>query len=70
MVNTEQKNVESEFLSTDELSKYLNVSIKTIRKYIETRQLPGMVKIGRLYRFRKSDVEKRLLSGNFLLERK
>lgn len=64
------KQIEPEFLSTDELAKLLNISIKTVRKYIETRQLPGMVKIGRLYRFRKYDVEKRLLSGSFLLERK
>jgi hypothetical protein len=32
--------------------------------------LPGMVKIGRIYRFRKSEVEKRLLSGQLLTDSK
>ena len=61
---------ETEFFTVQELANYLNCSEKFIRKYIESRRLPGMVKIGRVYRFRKSDVEKKLLSGQLLLEKR
>lgn len=61
---------ETEFFSVQELAAYLNCSEKFIRKHIESRRLPGMVRVGRLYRFRKSDVEKRLLSGQLLLDSK
>lgn len=62
--------MEQEFLTVKELAAYLNCSEKFIRKHIESRRLPGMVKIGRIYRFRKSDVQKRLLSGQLLLDSK
>lgn len=62
--------MEQEFLSVKQLANYLNCSEKFIRKHIESRRLPGMVKIGRVYRFRKSDVEKKLLSGQLLLEKR
>lgn len=61
---------ETEFLSVKQLAEYLNCSEKFIRKHIESRRLPGMVKIGRTYRFRKSEVEKRLLTGQLLLDSK
>ena len=61
---------ETEFLTVKELANYLNCSEKFIRKHIESRRLPGMVKIGRIYRFRKSEVEKRLLSGRLLTDSK
>lgn len=62
--------MEQEFLTVKELAAYLNCSEKFIRRHIESRRLPGMVKIGRVYRFRKSDVEKKLLSGQLLLEKR
>jgi len=62
--------MEQEFLTVKELANYLNCSEKFIRKHLEGRRLPGMVKIGRVYRFRKSDVEKKLLSGQLLLEKR
>jgi excisionase family DNA binding protein len=62
--------MEQEFLSVKQLADYLNCSEKFIRKYVESRRLPGMVKIGRVYRFRKSEVEKKLLSGQLLLEKR
>jgi excisionase family DNA binding protein len=61
---------ETEFLSVKQLANYLNCSEKFIRKYVGSRRLPGMVKIGRVYRFRKSEVEKRLLSGQLLTDSK
>lgn len=60
----------SDYITAQQLADYVNCSIKFIRKHIESKRLPGMVKIGRVYRFRKSDVEKRLLSGQLLLDSK
>jgi excisionase family DNA binding protein len=67
---TEVCKMEQEFLSVKQLANYLNCSEKFIRKHVASRRLPGMVKIGRVYRFRKSDVEKKLLSGQLLLEKR
>jgi excisionase family DNA binding protein len=54
-------------MTPDELSERLNVSKKFIEKYMALRRLPGMVKIGGIYRFRRADIEKRLTGGEFLL---
>lgn len=58
---------ESEFFNTLELAKYLNVSRKSIEKWRYQNRIPGQVKCGYSWRYRKSEVEKRLLSGQLLL---
>ena len=60
--------MEKEFLDTDELAAYLNVSRKFVIKHRETGRIPGAVRIGRIWRFRRTEVEKRLLSGSLLLD--
>jgi excisionase family DNA binding protein len=59
---------ESEYFTPDELATYLKMSKKFIEKHIGTHRLPGAIKIGRSWRFRRADVEKRLTGGSFLLE--
>ena len=59
-----------EFFNTEELAAYLNVSKKFIIKHRDLGRIPGAVRIGRVWRFRRSDVEKRLLSGELLLSKK
>ena len=59
--------VESEYLNTEELSIMLNVSKKSIEKWRSQNRLPGQLKCGRVFRFRRLEVEKRLLSGQLLL---
>ena len=59
----------TEYFTPDELAAYLNVSRKFIEKHIATRRIPGAVKIGRVWRFRRSDLEKRLLSGSLLIDK-
>ena len=46
-----------EFLTTDELSEYLNLKRSTVYSMAESGELPHY-KIGRLIRFRKSDVDR------------
>lgn len=60
----------SEFFNTKELADYIGSSMGFVRKHITSGRLPGMIRAGRFIKFRKSDVEKRLLSGQLLLDRK
>ena len=56
------------YFTAQELADHINVSRKFIEKHVSTHRIPGAVKIGRLWRFKRSEVEKRLLSGHFLLD--
>ena len=59
--------IEKEFFNTSELAIYLNCSKKFIEKHRTTARIPGAVKVGYKWRYRKSEIEKRLLSGQLLL---
>ena len=61
---------EKEFFDSRELSEYLNVSRRSVEKWRGQRLIPGAVKIGRVFRFRRVEIEKRLLSGRLLLDKK
>jgi excisionase family DNA binding protein len=61
--------IEKEYLTTEELADYLNMSKKFIIRHRETGRIPGIVKIGRVYRYRRIEIEKRLLSGTLLLDK-
>jgi len=56
-----------EYYTPEELSIKLNVSRKTITKWTQSRRIPGQVKAGGMWRYRINEVEKKLLSGEFLL---
>ena len=49
--------VEDRWLSVDEIAEYLGVQRDTIYKWISDRQMPGH-KIGRLWKFKKDEVDK------------
>ena len=57
-----------EFLTARELATKLGMSTKFIEKQTARRRIPGATKIGRVWRYRVSDVERRLLTGNLLLD--
>ncbi len=65
-MNKNKKEHEKEFLNTNGLAEYLNVSCKAISKWTQNRRLP-VVKIGRLNRYRRIEIEQRLLGGKLLL---
>ena len=61
----------TDFLTPKELSRKLNMSLKWVEKQTQARRIPGQVKMGRLWRYKIKEVEKRLLSGKeFLLKTK
>jgi excisionase family DNA binding protein len=57
-----------ELLDTRKLSEYLKVPEKSIRNWQSGGRLP-YVKIGRLVRYRRIEIEKRLLNGQLLTTR-
>jgi excisionase family DNA binding protein len=58
---------EAEFYTPAELAALVQVGQRWIEKQIPKRRLPGMTKVGRYWRFRKSEVDKQLLNGSLLL---
>ena len=62
----ENVNGEPEYYTPRELSRKLNVSLKWVTNRTQKRQVPGQTKIGHIWRYKKIEVEKGLLSGRFL----
>jgi len=63
------KEKEFEFFDSQGLADYLKVSVRSVEKWRMQRRIPGAVRCGRAWRFRRVDVEKRLLSGKLLLDK-
>ena len=56
-----------DFFTTEQLAEYINVPVRTVEGWRNAHRIPGAVRCGRIWRFRRTDVERRLVSGNFLL---
>jgi len=56
---------EPEYYTPDELSKLLRIPKRTLEKWTLQRRIP-VVKIGRLNRFPRLEIQKRLLGGSLL----
>lgn len=53
----------SRWVSTDEIAEYLGVKRDTIYKWIDRHNLPAH-KVGRLWKFRKDEIDEWIESGN------
>ena len=60
-----KETIESDFLNAQQLADKLGMSKKWIEKHV--LQIPGRTKMGRLWRFKKSEIEKRLINGGQFL---
>jgi excisionase family DNA binding protein len=60
---------EPEYLSARQLAEKLNVSLKAVVKWTQARRLP-FVKMGRMNRYPRVEIEKRLLSGRLLFDKR
>jgi excisionase family DNA binding protein len=58
---------DNEFYTPAELASLVRVGERWIEKQIPKRRIPGMTKVGRYWRFRRSEVDKQLLTGSLLL---
>lgn len=56
------KTIENRWLSVDEIAAYLGVKRDTIYKWIERKSMPAH-KVGRLWKFRRHEVDEWVLSG-------
>ena len=56
------KIIENRWLSVDEIAAYLGVKRDTIYKWIERKKMPAH-KVGRLWKFRKEEVDEWVKSG-------
>jgi len=54
--------MEDRWLSVDEIAAYLGIKRDTVYRWIGERNLPGH-KIGRLWKFRKEDIDDWVKSG-------
>ena len=71
----EKKEIESiiacEYLNFSQLSEWLGVSINFLRKHNDKGRIPGSIRMGSRWMFRKVSIEKQLLlHGQLLLEEK
>lgn len=62
-----EEKFESEFFDSNQLAVYLNISKKAIIRWRNQGRIPGACRISNRWRFRKIEVEKRLINGIFLL---
>lgn len=56
--------IQQEFLSTQELAKYLGISVPAVIAYRTEGSGPQYIKVGRLCRYRISDVEEWIAKQN------
>lgn len=61
------RQIESEYLTAQQLATKLNMSLKAIVNWTQARRLPA-VKMGRVWRYPRYEIEKRLLSGKLLID--
>ena len=54
--------MEDRWLSVDEIAAYLGIKRDTVYRWISERNLPGH-KIGRLWKFRKEEIDEWVKSG-------
>jgi hypothetical protein len=62
------KSIEPDYLTAPELATKLNVSLKSVINWTQARRLP-VIKMGRVNRYPRVEIEKRLLSGNLLYDK-
>jgi hypothetical protein len=55
-------------LTPRELANRLQISIKWVEKQTQNRRIPGQVKVGRVWRYSWVEIQRRMLSGQILLE--
>jgi len=56
-------------LSGEQLARYIGMSRKFVYKHVSSGRMPGVCRIGRLLRFDRNIIDKRLAAKNLLLEK-
>jgi excisionase family DNA binding protein len=61
---------QNELLTADELAKMLKVSRRFIEVNTGAGRIPGQIKVGRLWRYRKTVIQRALIGAQFLIKGK
>jgi hypothetical protein len=61
---------EPEYLTGRQLAAKVNVSLKAVTTWTAAHRLPGAYKMGRVWRYQWREIEKQLLSGNLLYDKR
>ena len=62
-----ESNIVSEYLTFSQLSAWLGISEKFLRKHNAEGRIPGSIRMGARWMFRKAIIEKQLITGGQLL---
>lgn len=60
--------IDEVLLTPRELANRLHISLKWVEKQTQNRRIPGQVKVGRVWRYSWVEIQRRMLSGQILLE--
>jgi hypothetical protein len=55
-------------LTPRELANRLHMSLKWVEKQTQNRRIPGQIKVGRVWRYSWSELQRQMLSGKILLD--
>ncbi len=58
---------EAEYLTPADLAERFRIPLKTVREHVYNRRIPGALKVGGSWRFRRQAIEKAIASGQLLL---
>jgi predicted DNA-binding transcriptional regulator AlpA len=59
---------EESLLTPKELAQRLSMSLKWVEKHTQEHRIPGQLKVGRVWRYIWIEVQKRMISGQVLLD--
>ncbi len=57
---------EIDCLTAQQLANKMQVSLLTIRRWTARNRLPGVIRVGRLVRYKATEIEKAILRGKLL----
>ncbi len=56
-------------ITPKQLAERLGISLKWVEKHTQERRIPGQVKVGRVWRYEWVEIQKRIITGEILLEK-
>jgi len=58
----------SEYYSTKEVSDRLGIALKTVQDWAKAQKVPGQIRMGHFWMFKKAEIDKALKRESFLTE--
>jgi len=58
----------SEYYSTKEVSERLGIALKTVQDWAKAKKMPGQIRMGHFWMFKKDKINAALKRDNFLSE--